>query len=334
LQEIIMEYRRLGSSGLKVSALSFGSWVTFHFQMGVEPALKSMEIAYDGGVNFFDNAEVYAAGESEIIMGQALKKAGWGRDTYCVSSKVYWGGDLPTQRGLSRKHIHDACHAALKRLQVDYLDMFFCHRPDLDTPVEETVRAMHDLVQQGKVLYWGTSEWPADQIMQAYGIARQYNLTPPTMEQPQYNMLHRDRFEGEYRRLYEEIGLGTTIWSPLASGVLTGKYADGVPDGSRLSLPDYEWLKERILSDEGKANIEKAEQLKTVADDLGTSRALLAIAWCLKNPNVSTVILGASKPEQVTENLKAMDLLKKLNDDVMERIETILGNKPDPPVRW
>ena len=329
-----MEYRRLGSSGLKVSALSFGSWVTFHFQMGVDPALKSMEIAYDGGVNFFDNAEVYAAGKSEIIMGQALKKDGWGRDTYCVSSKVYWGGDLPTQRGLSRKHIHDACHAALKRLQVDYLDLFFCHRPDLDAPVEETVRAMHDLVQQGKVLYWGTSEWPADQIMQAYGIARQFNMTPPTMEQPQYNMLHRDRFEGEYRRLYEEIGLGTTIWSPLASGVLTGKYAGGVPEGSRLSLPDYEWLKERILSDEGKAQIAKAEELKTVADDLGTSRALLAIAWCLKNPNVSTVILGASKPEQVTENLKAMELLPKLTEDVMERIETILGNKPAPPIRW
>ncbi len=329
-----MEYRRLGSSGLKVSALSFGSWVTFHFQMGVDPALRSMEIAYDGGINFFDNAEVYAAGESELIMGQALKKAGWGRDTYCVSSKVYWGGDLPTQKGLSRKHIHDACHAALKRLQVDYLDLFFCHRPDLDTPVEETVRAMHDLVQQGKVLYWGTSEWPADQIMQAYGIARQQNMTPPTMEQPQYNMLHRDRFEGEYCRLYEEIGLGATIWSPLASGVLTGKYADGVPDGSRLTLPDYGWLKERILSDEGKAQIAKAEELKTVADDLGTNRALLAIAWCLKNPNVSTVILGASKPEQVTENLKAMELLPKLTDEVMERIETILGNRPAPPIRW
>lgn len=329
-----MEYRRLGSSGLKVSALSFGSWVTFHFQMGVDPALKSMEIAYDGGINFFDNAEVYAAGESEIIMGQALKKAGWRRDSYCVSSKVYWGGDLPTQRGLSRKHIHDACHAALNRLQVDYLDLFFCHRPDLDTPVEETVRAMHDLVQQGKILYWGTSEWPADQIMQAYGIARQQNMTPPTMEQPQYNMLHRDRFEGEYRRLYEEIGLGATIWSPLASGVLTGKYADGVPEGSRLTLPDYGWLKERILSDEGKAQIAKAEELKTVADDLGTNRALLAIAWCLKNPNVSTVILGASKPEQVTENLKAMDLLPKLTDEVMERIETILGNRPEPPIRW
>ncbi|MBD3869562.1 MAG: aldo/keto reductase [Acidobacteria bacterium] len=329
-----MEYRRLGSSGLKVSALSFGSWVTFHFQMGVDPALKSMEIAYDGGINFFDNAEVYAAGESEIIMGQALKKAGWRRDSYCVSSKVYWGGDLPTQRGLSRKHIHDACHAALNRLQVDYLDLFFCHRPDLDTPVEETVRAMHDLVQQGKILYWGTSEWPADQIMQAYGIARQQNMTPPTMEQPQYNMLHRDRFEGEYRRLYEEIGLGTTIWSPLASGVLTGKYTDGVPEGSRLTLPDYGWLKDRILSDEGKAQIAKAEELKSVADDLGTNRALLAIAWCLKNPNVSTVILGASKPEQVTENLKAMDLLPKLTDEVMDRIETILGNKPEPPIRW
>jgi voltage-dependent potassium channel beta subunit len=241
-----MEYRRLGSSGLKISALSFGSWVTFHFQMGIEPALRCMEIAYDGGINFFDNAEVYADGESEIIMGQVLKKVGWGRDTYCVSSKVYWGGDLPTQRGLSRKHIHDACHAALNRLQVDYLDLFFCHRPDLETPIEETVRAMHDLIRQGKVLYWGTSEWSAGQIMQAYGIARQYNLTPPTMEQAQYNMLHRDKVEREFHRLYDEIGLGATIWSPLASGVLTGKYAGGIPKGSRITLPDYDWLKKRI----------------------------------------------------------------------------------------
>jgi voltage-dependent potassium channel beta subunit len=329
-----MEYRRLGSSGLKLSALSFGSWVSFHFQMGIDPALRCMEIAYDAGVNFFDNAEVYADGESEKIMGQVLKKAGWRRDSYCVSSKAYWGGDLPTQRGLSRKHLHDACHAALSRMQVDYLDLFFCHRPDLDTPIEETVRAMHDLVQQGKVLYWGTSEWSADQVMQAYGVARQYNMTPPTMEQPQYNMLHRDKFEGEFRRLYEEIGLGTTIWSPLASGVLTGKYAGGIPEGSRITLPDYGWLKERILSDEGQAQIAKAEQLKVVADDLGTNRALLAIAWCLKNPNVSTVILGASKPEQVTENLKALDVAPKLTDEVMERIDGILGNKPKPPIQW
>ena len=329
-----MEYRRLGSSGLKVSALSFGSWVTFHFQMGIEPALRCMEIAYDGGINFFDNAEVYADGESEIIMGQVLKKTGWGRDTYCVSSKVYWGGDLPTQRGLSRKHIHDACHAALKRLQVDYLDLFFCHRPDLETPIEETVRAMHNLIRQGKVLYWGTSEWSAGQIMQAYGIARQYNLTPPAMEQAQYNMLHRDKVEREFHRLYDEIGLGATIWSPLASGVLTGKYAGGIPKGSRITLPDYDWLKKRILSDEGKARIAKAEELKAVADDLGASRALLAIAWCLKNRNVSTVILGASKPEQVTENLKAIDLLPKLTGEVMERIEGILGNKPELPTQW
>jgi voltage-dependent potassium channel beta subunit len=329
-----MEYRRLGSSGLKLSALSFGSWVSFHFQMGIDPALRCMEIAYDAGVNFFDNAEVYADGESEKIMGQVLKKAGWRRDSYCVSSKAYWGGDLPTQRGLSRKHLHDACHAALSRMQVDYLDLFFCHRPDLDTPIEETVRAMHDLVHQGKVLYWGTSEWSADQIMQAYGVARQYNMTPPTMEQPQYNMLHRDKFEGEFRRLYEEIGLGTTIWSPLASGVLTGKYAGGIPEGSRITLPDYGWLKERILSDEGQAQIAKAEQLKVVADELGTNRALLAIAWCLKNPNVSTVILGASKPEQVTENLKALDVAPKLTDEVMERIDGILGNKPKPPIQW
>ena len=273
-----MEYRRLGSSGLKVSALSFGSWVTFHFQMGVDPALKSMKIAYDGGINFFDNAEVYAAGESEIIMGQALKKAGWGRDTYCVSSKVYWGGDLPTQRGLSRKHIHDACHAALKRLQVDYLDLFFCHRPDLDAPVEETVRAMHDLIQQGKVLYWGTSEWSAQQIQEAYGLARQYGLTPPTMEQPQYNMLCRERVEREYHRLYSEIGLGTTIWSPLASGVLTGKYTDGIPDDSRMALPDYQWLRERIESPEGQADVRKAAKIVGLAKELGMPPSQLAIA--------------------------------------------------------
>jgi voltage-dependent potassium channel beta subunit len=329
-----MEYRRLGCSGLKLSALSFGSWVSFHFQMGIEPALLCMEIAYDAGVNFFDNAEVYADGESEKIMGQVLKKTGWRRDSYCVSSKAYWGGDLPTQRGLSRKHLHDACHAALKRMQVDYLDLFYCHRPDPETPIEETVRAMHDLVQQGKVLYWGTSEWSADQIMQAYGIARQYNMTPPTMEQPEYNMLHRDKVEGEFRRLYDEIGLGTTTWSPLASGVLTGKYAAGIPEGSRVTLPDYGWLKERILSPEGQARIAKAEELKEVADDLGTNRALLAIAWCLKNPNVSTVILGASRPEQVTENLKALDVLPKLTDEVMERIDKILGNRPKPPILW
>jgi len=267
-------------------------------------------------------------------MGRVLKKAGWGRDTYCVSSKAYWGGDLPTQRGLSRKHLHDACHAALRRLQVDYLDLFFCHRPDLETPIEETVRAMDDLIRQGKVLYWGTSEWTAQQIQQAHGIARELNTTPPTMEQPQYNMFHRERFEAEYHRLYSEVGLGTTIWSPLASGVLTGKYTDGIPDGSRMSLPDYQWLRERIETDEGKAQIRKAAELGGLARELGIPLAQLAIAWCLKNPNVSTIILGASSVDQLRQNLESIDKLELLTGDVMERIEAVLCNRPELPTQF
>jgi voltage-dependent potassium channel beta subunit len=329
-----MEYRRLGRSGLKVSALSFGSWVTFSFQLDVTKADAIMGRAYDAGVNFFDNAEVYAAGKSETIMGDVLKRSGWGRDTYTVSSKVYWGGDLPTQRGLHHKHVRDACHAALRRLQVDYLDLFFCHRPDLETPIEETVRAMDILIRQGKVLYWGTSEWSAQQIQQAHGIAREYGLTPPTMEQPQYSMLHRDRVEREYHRLYEEIGLGTTIWSPLASGILTNKYAGGIPEGSRMALPEYDWLRERMESKEGQQQIATATRLKPVADELGCSMAQLAIAWCLKNPRVSTVILGASRVEQLDENLAAMDVVNSLNDEVMARIETILDNKPQLPEQF
>ena len=329
-----MEYRRLGRSGLKLSALSLGSWVTFSFQLDDKHAEAIMGKAYDAGVNFFDNAEVYAAGESEKIMGRVLENSGWGRDTYAVSSKVYWGGDLPTQRGLHRKHIHDACHAALERLRVDYLDLFFCHRPDLETPIEETVRAMDILIGQGKVLYWGTSEWSAQQIQEAHGLARQYGLMPPTMEQPQYNMLHRDRFEREYHRLYSGIGLGTTIWSPLASGILTNKYADGVPEGSRMALPDYDWLRERMESPEGRKQIETAAKLKPVADDLGCTLAQLSIAWCLKNPNVSTVILGASRVEQLEENLAAADVAERLTEDVMERVEGILDNKPELPQQW
>jgi len=329
-----MEYRRLGRSGLKVSALSFGSWVTFSFQLDESKAEAIMHRAYDAGVNFFDNAEVYAAGQSETIMGRVLKKSGWGRDTYIVSSKVYWGGDLPTQRGLHRKHIHDACHAALKRMQVDYLDLFFCHRPDLETPIEETVRAMDVLINQGKVLYWGTSEWSAQQIQQAHGIARELGMTPPTMEQPQYNMLHRDRFEREYHPLYEGAGLGTTIWSPLASGVLTNKYAAGIPDDSRMALPDYAWLRERLEAPEGRKQIKTATALKPIADELGCSMAQLAIAWCLKNPNVSTVILGASRIEQLDENLESAVVAAKLSGDVMERIEGVLDNKPKLPTQW
>lgn len=327
-----MEFRRLGHSGLQVSALSIGSWVTFDNQVDVDKAEAIMVAAYDAGMNFFDNAEAYAAGKSEEIMGQVLSRVGWRRDSYIVSSKVYFGSvpdeKKPTQRGLSRKHVVEACHQALERLQVDYLDLYFCHRPDSQTPIEETVRAMSDLIAQGKVLYWGTSEWSAQQLMEAYSVARQYNLVPPTMEQPQYNMFHRERFENEYQRLYSEIGLGTTIWSPLASGLLTGKYNDGIPDDSRLALPGYEWLRSRLEGEEGQRNIQKVRELGKIADELGTNMARLALAWCLKNPNVSTVITGASRVEQVHDNVKALDLVDQLTDDVMEKIEDVLQNKP------
>lgn len=329
-----MEYRYLGKSGLRVSALSLGSWVTFGNQVDVAAAKSMFKAAYDAGINFFDNAEVYAAGASEEIMGKAISELGWSRDSYCVSSKVFWGGDKPTQRGLSRKHIFDACHAALKRSRVDYLDLFFCHRPDLYTPLEETVRAMSDLVTSGKVMYWGTSEWSAARIAQAYGIARQYHLVPPVMEQPQYNMLHRDRVEAEYAPLYQTQGLGTTIWSPLASGILTGKYSQGVPEGSRMTLAGYEWLRKLIESEKGKRNIEKARGLEPIARELGVSLAELAIAWCLKNPQVSTVILGASKLSQLEQNLKAMACVPQLSDDIMMTIDSVLENKPKPPIDW
>ena len=326
-----MEYRRLGKSGLKVSVLSFGSWVTFGNQLDVDKALASMAAAYDAGVNFFDNAEVYAYGQSETIMGQALKKSGWRRDSYIVSSKVMFGSladPQPTQCGLNRKHITEACHQAMERLQVDHLDLYFCHRPDPEVPMEEVVWAMTNLIQQGKVMYWGTSEWSAQQLMEAYSVARQHNLIPPTMEQPQYHMFHRHTVEVEYARLYETIGLGTTIWSPLASGLLTGKYNDGIPDDSRLTLPGYEWLREMFESEEGQRRIQKTRELTKVAEELGTSMAKLAIAWCVKNPNVSTVITGASRVEQVQENMAALEVVPQLTDDVMEKIESVLGNKP------
>ncbi len=329
-----MEYRRLGRSGLKVSALSLGSWVTFGKQVDLNDAKTLLKTAYDSGVNFFDNAEGYEAGESEKIMGDAIDALGLPRDTFAVSSKVFWGGEKPTQLGLSAKHVRDACDAALRRLKVDYLDLFFCHRPDVDTPIEETVRAMHQLVMQGKIVYWGTSEWNAQQLTEAHAIARQEHLTPPTMEQPQYNMFNRDKVEGEYRPIYEQYGLGTTIWSPLASGILTGKYLDGIPDDSRMNLPGYEWLKDNLLSDEGKARLEKVRQLKPIADELGLSLTHLSLAWCLKNPNVSTVILGASRLSQLEDNLKALDVTDKLDDAVMERIDTVLDNKPAGPERF
>jgi voltage-dependent potassium channel beta subunit len=284
-----------------------------------------MEAAYDSGVNFFDNAEAYAGGKAEVVMGNVLKKMGWPRESYVVSSKVFWGGEGPNDRGLSRKHIYEACRRSLKRLQLDYLDLFFCHRPDPTTPIEETVRAMDDLIHQGLVLYWGTSEWSAADIMHAHGIAREQHLTPPQMEQPQYNMLHRERVEKEYVPLYREIGLGTTIWSPLASGLLTGKYNKGMPQGTRASLPGYEWLREYVLT---QANIEKVKLLEPIAKELECTLAQLALAWCLKNPNVSTVITGASRPEQVVENMKAEELTQRLGSDIMERLDGVLGNKP------
>jgi voltage-dependent potassium channel beta subunit len=319
-----VKYRRLGKSGLQVSELSFGAWVTFGQQIDNNTAEKLMTIAYDAGVNFFDNAEAYANGKAEIVMGDILKGRGWARDTFVVSSKVFWGGDLPNQEGLSRKHVFEACHAALRRLQVDYLDLYFCHRPDPNTPIEETVRAMSDLIHQGKVLYWGTSEWSADSIMQAHRISREQLLVPPTMEQPEYNMFRRDKVEKEFAPLYDRIGLGTTTWSPLASGLLTGKYNAGDPGDTRMSLPNYEWLREQFESDEARRRLAKVKELADVARELGITLVRLALAWCLKNPNVSTVITGASKPEQVRENMKAGDAVNLLDEAVMQRIETIL----------
>ena len=322
-----MKYRRLGKSGLQVSELSFGAWVTFAQQISESTAEKLMTTAYDSGVNFFDNAEAYAEGKAEIVMGKILKRRKWGRDTFLVSSKVFWGGDLPNQEGLSRKHVFEACHAALRRLQVDYLDLYFCHRPDPNTPIEETVRAMSDLISQGKVLYWGTSEWSGREIIEAHRIARELRLVSPTMEQPQYNMFHRDRVEKEFAPFYETVGLGLTTWSPLASGLLTGKYNNGDPGGTRTSLKDYEWLREQFETAEARNRLAKVKKLATVADDLGTTLPCLALAWCLKNPNVSTVITGASKPKQIEENMKAGEVVDKLTYDVQRRIEQILDAK-------
>jgi len=329
-----MEYRFLGKSGLKVSALSFGSWVTFGDQMDVDVAHACMAAAYDAGVNFFDNAEVYAAGRSEEIMGEVLRRAGWKRSDLVISTKIFWGGPGPNDRGLSRKHVMEGTDAALKRLGLDYVDLIFCHRPDLETPIEETVRAMHRVVESGRAFYWGTSEWSAAQIRRAYDIARAEHLTPPTMEQPQYHMLHRHRVEVEYAPLYEEIGLGTTIWSPLASGILTGKYNDGIPAGSRMSLPNYQWLRPHLDGEEGRRKIEKVRQLAPLARELDCTMAQLAIAWCLANDDVSTVITGASRPGQVTENMRALDVVSRLTPEVLERIAGILDNRPEPERCW
>jgi voltage-dependent potassium channel beta subunit len=331
-----MQYRRLGKSGLKVSEFSFGAWVTFAKQVGEDDAGSIMAYAYDNGVNFFDNAEGYEQGNAERVMGETLKSLGWVRDSYAVSSKVFFGGNGkgPMQRGLSAKHVTDGCHDALKRLGVDYLDLYFCHRPDLDTPIEETVRAMHNLITQGKVLYWGTSEWTAQQLTEAYSAARQYGLTPPTMEQPEYNLFRREKVEAEFLPLYDLFGLGTTIWSPLASGILTGKYNNGIPADSRMNLPGYEWLKARLESPAGKDQLEKVKKLARLADEVGLPIHHMALLWCLANPHVSTVILGASKLSQLKDNLKALDARDKLTPEVLGRIEAIAANKPTGPQRY
>lgn len=321
-----MNYRRLGSAGLKLSELSIGSWVTYGSQVGEEVAQKCISAAIASGVNFIDTAEAYSHGKAETILGNVIKKSGWRRDDLVISSKVFWGGEGPNNVGLSRKHVYEACRNSLKRLQLDYLDLFFCHRPDPNTPIEETVRAMDDLIHQGKILYWGTSEWNAADIMRAHGLARELGLTPPQMEQPQYNMLHRERVEKEYLPLYREIGLGTTIWSPLFSGVLSGKYNKGIPNDSRAKLPDYETMLQNYILTED--NLDKARKIEPIAKNLGCTMAQLALAWCLKNPNVSTVITGASRPEQVVENMKAIDVLPKLDPSTMEKLESVLKNKP------
>ena len=327
-----MEYRRLGKSGLQVSVLSFGSWVTFHKQIEDNSADELMGIAYEQGINFFDNAEGYALGESEKMMGRVLKSKGWDRTSYIVSSKVYfgWRGDQnkPNQTGLSRKHITEACHEALQRLQVDYLDLYFCHRPDKNVPIEEVVWAMNHLLQQGKVLYWGTSEWSAQEIMEAHLFARQNNLIGPTMEQPEYNLFNRQKIEVDYLPIFKNIGLGATIWSPLAAGLLTGKYNDGIPEGSRLAIEGFEWLKDKQYSE---AKVEKIKKLLPITEQLQCSLATLSIAWCIKNPNVSTAILGATKKEQLLENLKALDVLPQLTNEVMQQIEEVVQTKPVQP---
>lgn len=325
-----MEYRRLGKSGLQVSALSLGSWLTFGQQISDKTADELMGIAYDAGVNFFDNAEGYAEGKSEEVMGKILKSHKWERESFVVSSKVFFGTENkgPNRVGLSRKHVIEACNAALKRLQVDYLDLYFCHRPDKNTPIEETVWAMNTLLQQGKILYWGTSEWSASEIMEAIRVAKQYNLIGPTMEQPQYNLLERNKMENEYLLLFKEYGLGTTIWSPLASGLLSGKYTSGITKDTRLELKGMEWLKDAVLNEE---KLKKAEQLQGLADGLNIPLAKLSLAWCLKNPNVSTVILGASKTAQLKENLTTLEVLPLLTEEVLTSIEDIMQTKPHLP---
>jgi voltage-dependent potassium channel beta subunit len=326
-----MEYRRMGSSGLRLSALSLGAWITYGGQVNEDVAEACMLEAFEAGVNFFDNAEAYDAGNAESVMGRVIRRKGWKRSDLVISTKIFWGGKGPNDRGLSRKHIAEGIDASLARLGLEYVDIVFCHRPDYHTPIEETVWAMDRLVRSGKAFYWGTSEWSAEEFTRATLVARREHLVPPAVEQPEYNMFCRDRVEAEYLALFRELGMGTTIWSPLASGVLTGKYNDGIPAGARLGLPGYEWLRDAALGDRAAERLGKVKSLAAVARDLGCTMSQLAIAWCLRNPDVSTVITGATRPEQVRENLGALSAAERLTDDVMERIEEILRNKPRIP---
>jgi voltage-dependent potassium channel beta subunit len=327
-----MEYRRMGNTGLQLSVLSFGSWVTFAKQIDDFHSERLMSIAYEHGINFFDNAEIYSRGESEKMMGRVLRNKQWERSSYVLSSKVFfgWRGDKnkPNQTGLGRKHVVEACHEALERLQTEYLDLFFCHRPDKNTPIEEVVRTMNNLIRQGKIFYWGTSEWSSAEIMEAHMVARQLGLEGPAVEQPQYNLLERQKVEVEYHTIFKNIGMGTTIWSPLASGLLTGKYNDGIPEGSRLALEGFEWLKDRTISDD---RIARIKALQEVATELDTTLATLAIAWCISNPNVTTAILGATRETQLTENLKALEIYPQIDVALKERMDTIMGTKPTMP---
>jgi voltage-dependent potassium channel beta subunit len=326
-----MEYRKLGNSGIKISTLSFGTWITFGKQIDNKEADALISTAYEHGVNFFDSAEIYARGKAEEVLGNIIQKKDWPRSSYMVSSKVFFGyeKDLPNQTGLSRKHIVEGCNAALERLKVDYIDLFFCHRPDKSTPIEETVWSMHQLIMQGKILYWGTSEWSAAEIMEAHYFAKANHLIGPTMEQPQYNMFERNKLENEYLTVFKNFGLGTTIWSPLASGVLSEKYLNNMPTDTRLGIEGMDWLKERSISEE---KLHKVKSLNELAKSLGTSLPKLAIAWCLKNENVSTVMLGASKVDQLKETLTALEVVPMITEDVLLKIETILNNKPVLPL--
>lgn len=319
----------MGNTGLKLSVLSYGSWVTFSRQVDDKASDRLMGLAYDNGINFFDNAEAYEGGRSEEMMGRVLAAKNWDRTSYCISSKVFFGlhgkDNKPNQNGLSRKHIMEACHAALRRMQTEYLDLYYCHRPDPETPMEEIVRTMNILIEQGKVFYWGTSEWSADEILEAHKVAKELGLIPPAVEQPQYNLFERTKMEHDYLPIFKNHGMGTTIWSPLASGLLTGKYNDGIPEGSRMALENYAWLKDRMMQDD---KLERVKKLSKVAADMGTSLATLSIAWCIHNPNVTTAILGATREAQLMENLEALNVYTQLTPGIMQEIDGIMGTKP------